>query len=147
VALARLYFDHNVSRNVAPGLWSAGHTVRVTRGPVAAQLSDDAHLLNAVQDGRTLVTHDRNDFSLLHDAWLTWPATFDMAPPPHPGILVLDQALPALLAQVLAEFLEQTPSARFANAVFWWRRHDGWRQPLVGAGWERYQRSGDATEE
>jgi hypothetical protein len=58
--------------------------------------------------------------------------------PHHPGILVLDAAPPETLARVLTAFLGDAPQ-RSADAIFWWHRHDGWRQPIANANWEPYQ--------
>ena len=78
---------------------------------------------------------------MLHDAWVTWPAAFGMSLPPHPGILILDVASTETLARVLVDVLDETPIERLANAIFWWHRNDGWRQPISGAKWEPYLRS------
>jgi hypothetical protein len=137
--LARLYFDHNVSRHVGPFLLTTGHDLLFTRDPGSAQLTDDAHLLSSVRADRVLITHDRADFKMLHNAWLTWPAAFGMALPAHPGILVLDSAPPQVLAGALSAFLASTPPERLRNVILWWHRHDGWRQPSVQGRWERYQ--------
>jgi hypothetical protein len=83
---------------------------------------------------------------MLHDAWLTWPAAFGMALPPHPGILLLDSASPATLAQEVVAFLDVMPAERLVNAIFWWHRHDGWRQPSVHGGWVPYQPAGEDEE-
>jgi len=120
----------------------AGHDVISTRD-VGHERSDDALLLYSVQAGRVFVTHNRLDFRMLHDAWLTWPAAFGQALPPHPGILVLDTAPPAALARVLSAFLGATPPERLVNAIFWWHRHDGWRHPSGSPGWEPYQAAED----
>jgi hypothetical protein len=85
---------------------------------------------------------------MLHDAWTTWPAAFGMMLPPHPGIVVLDAATHFVLARVLSELLADTPPAQFANAIFWWRRHAGWRQqPIAHASWEPYQGAVNAERE
>jgi hypothetical protein len=145
--LARLYFDHNVTRRMEAGLRADRHDLLFTRDPAVARLSDDAHLLAAVREDRILITHDRHDFRLLHDAWVTWPAAFGMALPPHPGILVLDSSPPETLARVLAVFLGGTSAEELANAIFWWHRHDGWRQPGAGVDWEPFLRRGVSEQE
>jgi hypothetical protein len=43
------------------------------------------------------------------------------------------------LARALSSFLDEIPTERLANAIFWWHRHDGWRQPIAGANWEPYR--------
>jgi Domain of unknown function (DUF5615) len=137
--LARLYSDHNVSHYIGPLLWTLGHDLVFSRDIGATSLTDDALLLSTVRANRMFITHNRKDFRMLHDAWVTWPVAFGMALPPHPGILILDQAPPETLARVLADFLDVTSPEQLANAIFWWHRHDGWRQPIAGASWEPYQ--------
>jgi hypothetical protein len=54
------------------------------------QYAEDAeHLLHAAQNGRILVTRDR-DFLGLHTAWLLWPIAWQMSPSPqHAGIMLI----------------------------------------------------------
>jgi hypothetical protein len=110
--LADLYLDHNVSRGVLPLLERRGHDVLSTRDLGSERLPDDAQLLLTVRESRVFITHNRVDFRMLHDAWLTWPAAFGMALPPHPGILVLENSPPETLARVIADFLGATPPER-----------------------------------
>jgi hypothetical protein len=145
--LGHLYFDHNVSHYVGPLLWTLGHDLVFSRDIGATTLTDDALLLSTVRANRTPITHNRKDFRMLHDAWVTWPAAFGMALPAHPGILILDQAPPESLARALAGFLDVTPPEQLANAIFSWHRHDGWRQPIAGARWEPYQPLSESGQE
>jgi uncharacterized protein DUF5615 len=135
--LARLYLDHNVSQRLAR-LLRTNHDVVSARDLGLTRLTDDAQLLAAVRDDRLLVSHNRGDFALLHDAWLTWPAAFGLALPPHPGLLVLDPAPHEALSDVLDAFLAATPPARLANETFWWHHRNGWRRRIIGTGWEPY---------
>ena len=88
--MARLFVDHNFSYRFASSSSLVRHDVLTARDADCEDQPDDAVLLWSVQTGRLLVTHNRKDFKLLHDAWLSWPAAFGIALPPHPGILVLD---------------------------------------------------------
>src|SRR5215207_7361039 len=105
--MSQLLADHNVSRNVRLPLASAGHDVLLARDAGLSTVSDDALLLFCTKEERIFVTHNRKDFKLLHDAWVTWPAAFGLALPPHPGILLLDSAAPEALARVIADFLDE----------------------------------------
>ena len=129
--MARLFVDHNFSYRVASSSALARHDVLTARAADCEDQPDDAVLLWSVQTSRLLVTHNRKDFKLLHDAWLSWPAAFGIALPPHPGILVLDTSTPDVLARVLATFLDDGAHERLPNRIVWWHRHDGWRQPLA----------------
>jgi hypothetical protein len=144
--LSDLYLDHNVSHGLVPLLLVSGHHTLTSRDISSERLPDDAQLLFAVRARRILVTHNRDDFRMLHDAWVSWPAAFGVALPPHPGILVLDTGSAEALAPVIISFLDETPTDRLANAVFWWRRHAGWQQAVAGAAWEPYQPLRDAAE-
>ena len=140
----------------APPLWSLcvqallklkDHDVIASRDINSERLPDDVLLLTTVRYGRIFITHNRIDFRMLHDAWVTWPAAFGLALPPHPGILVLDAAPPEMLARVIADFLDQARPGVLPDAIFWWHRRDGWDRSISGGPWEPYQPPGDAAEE
>lgn len=134
--MTSLYLDHNVSLHLAPPLRAVGHDPIMARDLGLTRLTDDAQLLSAVRAGRVLITHNRRDFTLLHDAWLTWPVAFGLVLPPHPGILVLDPAPHEMLSEAVDAFLAAAPAPGLANAIFWWHRRDGWRRRIIGTGWE-----------
>ena len=134
--LARLHLDHNISWHLVSPLQVVGHEVSVARDLGLTRLTDDAQLLSAVRASRVLVTHDRGDFILLYDAWLTWPAAFGIALPPHPGILVLDPAPHRTLFGILDAFLTAIGPTPLTNELFWWHRGGNWRRRVVGTGWE-----------
>jgi hypothetical protein len=138
--VARLYLDHNISRNLIIPLRSAGHDVVAVRDIGLTRATDEAQLLEAVRQGRILVTHNRTDFTLLHDAWMTWPSGLGVGFPVHPGILVVDTAPSDVLSTVVEELIRHMPPAESENGLFWWHRHEGWRRRAVGAGWEPYRR-------
>jgi hypothetical protein len=133
--VADFHLDSDVSLLLAPLLRSAGHTVVAARDLGLAAATDDAQFVAAVHPGRILVTHNRRDFTLLHDAWRTWPAAFGLALPPHPGILALDHGPPSPLLGVIDELLVATSPASRLNEMFWWRTHGGWNRRIVGTGW------------
>ncbi len=136
--MADFYLDNDVSLRLAPLLRSVGHRVTTTRDLGLSGASDDAQLLTAARNGWILITHNRRDFMMLHDAWRTWPAAFGLALPPHPGSLVLDQALPDVLTNIVSGFLAGMPGESWINELFWWRRAGTWRRRIVGTGWEPY---------
>jgi hypothetical protein len=145
--LARLCLDHNVSHDLCPLLGRAGHDAITVRDISGERLHDDVLFLTTVRLNRVFITHNRKDFRLLHDAWVTWPVAFAMALPPHPGILVLDAAPHQILAGVIGSFLERTPIERLVSTIFWWRRHGGWDRSIDGGPWEPYQSSGASGQE
>ncbi|MCC7103946.1 MAG: DUF5615 family PIN-like protein [Chloroflexi bacterium] len=133
--MADFYFDSDVSLTVARMLSDAGHDVTTARDLRLQAAADDLHLLTAVQSNRTLVSHNRRDVVLLHDAWLRWPRAFGLALPPHSGVLVLDQTMPAGLFEAIENLLGTVSGQRRANELFWWRTHGGWLRWVGGATW------------
>jgi len=136
--LARLYLDHNVSRKLVEPLRFAGHDVATARDLGLAAAGDERQLLQATKEARAVVTHNRADFTLLHDAWLTWPAAFGLQLPPHGGVLQLDHEADETLSQVLIELLPSNGRLELGNQLLWWRRRLGWYQRVVGAGWDAF---------
>src|SRR5262249_23680731 len=93
--------------------------------------TDDEHLLIAARRRWVLVTHNRDDFVLLHNAWRRWPV-----PMPHAGILAIPQApecTSAAAAQAISDFVAPSPS--WANELFRWRVRQGWDRARLGGGW------------
>ena len=76
-----------------------GHTATTPSELGTERAGDADHLLEATQQRRILVTHNRKDFLLLHNAWHTWAMAV-----PHAGILVLPQGSAVLLAERLSTF-------------------------------------------
>ena len=145
--MAHLYLDHNVARRVEVLLEGDGHDVLASRTINTERLPDDVLLLTTVRLSRIFVTHNRTDFKMLHDAWVTWPAAFGMALPPHPGILVLDTASPEMLASVIAHFLDAARPEDLSDTVSWWHSRDSWDRSIDGGPWEPYQPSGTIGQE
>ena len=124
--MAAFYLDNDVSHVLTALLQSAGHHVTTTRDLGQYRAGDDAQLLTAMRNGWVLVTLNRGDFTMLHDAWLTWPAAFGLALPPHEGILMLDHAKPDRQFSALQTLLAATVSGRWTNGLLWWDARAGW---------------------
>jgi predicted nuclease of predicted toxin-antitoxin system len=77
----RLYFDEDVSVEIATNLTARGFDVLTVRDAGRRQLADEAQLAFAAQEQRSLVTHNRADFELLHEQYVT-------AQHPHFGIII-----------------------------------------------------------
>lgn len=136
--MAGLYLDNDVSLHLAPLLRVAGHAVAATRDRNLRRAPDDAQLLTAALNRWILVTCNRLDFTMLHDAWLTWPAAFGVALPPHPGILILDVAPLEAQANAVGRLFAHVDQGFLPNGLFWWSRVSGWRRRVIGRGWEPY---------
>lgn len=129
------HLDNDVSLRLEPLLRGAGHTATAARHLGLAAATDDAQLVSAVKGDRLLVTHNRRDFTLLHDAWRSWPTVFGTTLPAHPGILALEHATPTLLFRAIDQLLASTSPPSRLNEMFWWWVRANWSRRIVGAGW------------
>lgn len=136
--MARFYLDHDVSLRLAIALRAAGHDSATAQEAGLSYASDDVHLLTAAQQGRVLLTHNRKDYVLLHDAWRGWPVAWGTLAPPHVGVLVLDHRPERELAAAVEVFLTAVPGAP-ANLLYWWRHYDGWQHQLPDRRWVSYR--------
>jgi hypothetical protein len=122
--LAAFYLDNDVSLALAPLLQEYGHDVTSTRDLRLFRAGDVDQLHTAVRNGWVLVTYNRRDFTLLHDAWRTWPAAFGLTLPSHRGILALDPGPVAELAGAITALATTTSPTSWANELLWWRRFE-----------------------
>ena len=123
--MAAFYLDNDVAPAIARHLRAFGHRAATTQGRRLGRAGDETQLLTAVQHGEILVTSNRRDFFLLHDAWLLWPPAWNVTPPPqHTGILIVPQAWPAdVAAHELAAF---AGGQALTNRLYWYRLGQGW---------------------
>lgn len=129
------YLDNDVSLDLVPLLRERGHEVTSTRDLRLYRASDVDQLLTAVRNGWVLVTCNRRDFTLLHDAWQTWPAAFGLALPPHRGILALDPAPATEIDGAITTLVAGTSPSAWANELLWWHRR-AWTRRVAGIGWD-----------
>jgi predicted nuclease of predicted toxin-antitoxin system len=118
-----LFVDHNVSARVADLARLDGLDVLTAVDAGLERAGDEEILLFAAAQQRVVVTHNAEDFFLLHDAWTRWSRVWQVAEQ-HAGILVLEpQPYPRLVAE-LRSFLPATGA--FPNELYWWRAWSGW---------------------
>ncbi len=86
------YADHNVSLELAQRLRLMGHILVTARDLGLGWATDDEHLLVAARATQTLITHNRKDFVLLHNAWIRWTGEWGVEQQ-HGGILITPQTL------------------------------------------------------
>ena len=101
--MASFYTDHDVALQVALLLRQIGHTAITARDLGLERAGDDEHLLTAAQRGWILVTHNRQHFLLLHDAWRRWLRVFGVSTV-HAGILHTPAWIPEPNSATLARF-------------------------------------------
>lgn len=125
--MGAFYLDENVSRLVAAELELVGQVVTTTAGERRFGAPDPQQLLYAGERNWTIITHNRHDFRLLHDAWLLWSYQWGKRQP-HAGILVLDfyrGQSPSDVAGTIAALLAD-PATSLDTALYDWKRSTGW---------------------
>ncbi len=90
--MARFFLDNDFPLGVGDELQRLGHSVESARSTNREDRHDEDQLLYAATAGRILITHNRRDFLLLHDAWRRWTRAWTVERA-HAGILVLQQGL------------------------------------------------------
>lgn len=98
---------------------------------IGQERSDDAeHLFIAAKQRRIVITHDRDDFILLHRAWQRWSAGWHVSAF-HSGILIVPQP-PRLTVVQCDQEIESLIARQSAltNALFQWTTSAGWTDPL-----------------
>lgn len=122
-----LYLDNDVAIRLADILAHHGHSCRTTRDEGLSAAGDYLHLLHAAQRGWTLITHNKADFRLLHDAWQALGTRWDCHTwQPHSGILIPEQILVEEYAPAIVELLASGADLR--NRLREWTRARGWEE-------------------
>lgn len=123
--MAAFYLDHDVAVHLADLLRAAGHTVTTARELHTQRASDDTHVLLAASHGWVFVTHNVDDFLLLHGAWRRWTRAWGISPvPQHEGILIMPQGDADLNSRALLNVLES--GLPLTNELYTWKRDSGW---------------------
>lgn len=122
-----LYLDENVKRDVMDLLIAPDRSIRTVRDEERLSASDSFQLIYAAEQRWTLVTCNRNDYHLLHDAWLLWSHRWGLQQA-HTGILAPDQGLPTwMMAEAIERFF--VSGYTLTNALYDWTARDGvWRR-------------------
>lgn len=125
--MAAFYLDENVSLGLERLLHQRGHACTTTHGERRLGSPDSHQLLYAATRGWVLVTHNRGDFRLLHDAWHLWSDAWHVSPQ-HAGILVLEP-VPNQTAADVADLIQDIVARRdvsLINALYDWGPNTGW---------------------
>jgi hypothetical protein len=125
--LAAFYLDNDVSTGIAGVLIVQDHTATTALAQQLQGANDAQHLLVAALNKWVLVVHNRDDFLLLHRAWMLWRgAGVGYMLPDHPGILSIPQqrwANPEA-AQHLNDFVQT--NVVLPNRFYQWTPSRGW---------------------
>ncbi|MBI2940950.1 MAG: DUF5615 family PIN-like protein [Chloroflexi bacterium] len=126
-----------MATKVATLLRAAGHDVVTTRDLGRGSANDDEQLLTAAVQRRVFVTHNTDDFILLHDAWQRWSQAWQVAEK-HAGILIVPQGrkhgvqwTPERIAEGLSDCVQR--SLPVVNELLQYRDGRWWRR--LGNGW------------
>jgi hypothetical protein len=131
--VASIYLDNDVAFPLATLLRSRGHEVTTTLELGRTRAHDHLQLLLAAHNAWLLVTHNRRDFILLHDAWRLWSEYWQITPR-HGGIVVLPQnqhwTVRDMSRQLDILFAGGYP---LVNEFYDWRVQGAWvRRPYTG---------------
>ena len=119
--MARLYADEDIASKVVSGLRYRGHDIQSTTQLHRERATDGDQILYATSRGRIFLTHNRNDFFLLRDAWVRWSAALG-GWQAHGSILVLDRADIKTLVPIIDAFLSANPHLATGGSLCWWHR-------------------------
>ncbi len=128
--MADFYADQNISLDLIALLRGRGHTAITARDLGLERARDDEHLLVAAERGRMLLTYNRDDFELLHDAWRRWSRAWQVTAA-HAGILIAPHPPHRSVAEAAREIDSLLASGYpLANELYRWRPVGGWvRRP------------------
>ena len=107
-----MYLDENVDVLVAAMLRGRGFDVATTRERHSIGASDPDQLAFAVAEARCLVTHNRDDFVLLHTQYVNNNQ-------PHMGIIVAAMRRPGEIADRIAHLLDTYTADEIAGQLFY----------------------------
>ncbi len=119
--MADFHIDEDVPVALAQELVALGHTALTARDLYLIGALDPVHLRQAALNNRILVTHNKRDFRVLHQAWTTW-----FTDRPHAGILVMKQHV--IFAPEMARDIDAFLRAGrdMANRAYEWKRGGHW---------------------
>jgi hypothetical protein len=87
---------------------------------------DSYQVLTAAHNGWVLMSHNRKDFRLLHNAWLLWRDAWGVsASVAHGGILILPHDRASDTVQRLDLFATSRPGS-LADQIYEYRTSRGW---------------------
>lgn len=122
--MAVFYVDENISFALNDALRTYGHVIFTTRDERRLGATDGSQLLYAADRGWIVLTYNRADFVLLHNAWHLWAYAWHVEPR-HADIIVLEQLRPPRHAEQDA-LINDLCQQRSTNTLFDWKLATGW---------------------
>jgi hypothetical protein len=136
VAVLSFALDEDVSHPVARLLRRIGHVAESATELDRLGLRDVQVLLRATERNQTVVTHNKKDFELLHEAWVTWrrrwmaeAETAKGLPVPlsrHVGIVIVPHLPNHELVRILSDFASTAEAVD--DKLFTWSQEQGWEE-------------------
>lgn len=128
--MVTFYIDENVSYLLNEFLHRYGHTAISTHDEGREGSPDPHQLAYATDHAWVLVTHNANDFRLLHEAWHLWTFQWQISHH-HAGIIIVPQVRgypPPVVASHIHTLTQRED--RFANTLYDLQPRLGWvRKP------------------
>jgi hypothetical protein len=111
----RPYLDHNFQEQIGFALRREGFDVVIAREIGHERLSDEDHLRWATARGRTVLTHDKVDFTTLNQAWAERGEN-------HAGIVICKATPQLAFREILSRLLNVLNSVtadEMTNRLLW----------------------------
>jgi hypothetical protein len=125
--VAIFYADENVSSLLNDALRLYGHAIFATHDEGRSGATDGSQLLYAAERGWIILTHNRADFIMRHDAWHLWARAWDIRPE-HAGIGILEPVEPSRYADIAALIHDVCQRNELTNTLLAWRGATGWER-------------------
>jgi hypothetical protein len=132
----RIALDEGVSHPLASLLRSHGYDADSATELGRLGLTDVQVLVQAVLHGQVRVTHNKKDFRMLHEAWITWRRRWtaevvqaigvQVTLSGHAGILLVPQLPNLNLARIIEPFADA--NASLPDRLFAWNAAKGWHE-------------------
>jgi hypothetical protein len=126
--VARFALDENFEARTAIELRSLGHDVATAAMLNVRGTPDYRLLLVAVDDARIVITHNIDDFLLLHCIWQSLATRWSVVPEQawHPGILGMTQYTTDA-ADYAQQIHEHSQGLSIAGEMYVYRPSTGWQ--------------------
>jgi len=122
--VAAFSLDQNISQRIVPFLQEVGHQTITTRSMHSERAGDDEQLFLAWRNDWIMVTHDGDDYLLLHSALRRWASACGVTDI-HVGALILPYGLGEReQARTLDIFVAS--ALPITNAYYEWRADGSW---------------------
>ena len=110
--LTDVFADEDVGLTLARMISGRGFNVLSARDAGRLGFPDPEQLAFAAERGLVLLTHNRDDFALLHTQWLQGARE-------HAGIIIVKRRLVTVVRENILRLLDQRTPSEFHNQIFY----------------------------